>query len=32
MPGAFLDKVIDFTEEPVVQCGVQAVNDNDDCK
>ena len=34
MPGAFRDKVIDFTDEPVVQCDVQAVKntslDNDD--
>ena len=39
MPGAFRDKVIGFTDEPVVQCDVQAVkntlldnDDNDDCK
>ena len=39
MPGAFWDKVTDFTDEPVVQCDVQAVKntslDNDgngDCK
>ena len=39
MPGAFEDKIIDFTEEPVVKCNVQAVNNtsldndhNDDCK
>ena len=25
MPGAFWDKVIDFTDEPVVQCDVQGV-------
>ena len=25
MPGAFWDKVIDFTDEPVVQCDVQDV-------
>ena len=36
MPGLFRDKVIDFTDEPVVQCDVQAVkntsldNYNDD--
>ena len=34
MPGAFWDKVIDFTDKPVVQCDVQAVkntsSDNDD--
>ena len=33
MPGAFSGKVIDFTDEPVVQCHVQAVKntslDND---
>ena len=33
MPGAFWDKVIDFTDKPVVQCDVQAVkntsSDND---
>ena len=39
MPGAFWDKVIDFTDKPVVQCDVQAVkntssnnDDNDDQK
>ena len=39
MPGAFRDKVIDFTDKPVVQCDVEAVKndsldnaDNDDCK
>ena len=26
MPGALWDKVIDFTEESVVQCDVPAVN------
>ena len=36
MPGAFWDKVLDFTDEPVVQWDVQAVkntsldNDNND--
>ena len=25
MPGAFWDKVIDFTNEPVVQCDVPAI-------
>ena len=34
MPGAFWDKVIDFTDKPVVQCDVHAVkntsSDNDD--
>ena len=34
MPGAFRDKVNDFTDQPVVQCDVQAVKnsslDNDD--
>ena len=34
MPGAFQDKVIDFIDEPLVQCDVQAVKhtslDNDD--
>ena len=34
MPGAFWDKVIDFTDKPVVQRDVQAVkntsSDNDD--
>ena len=39
MPGAFRDKVIDFTDEPVAQCDVQAVintslddDDNNNCK
>ena len=39
MQGAFWDKVLDFTDEPVVQCHVLAVkntslnnDDNDDCK
>ena len=39
MPGAFEDKVIDFTDEQVVKCNAQAVNNtllnndhNDDCK
>ena len=39
MQGAFWDKVLDFTDEPVVQCDVLAVkntslnnDDNDDCK
>ena len=39
MQGAFQDKVIDFTDEPIIQCDVQAVkitsvdnDDNDDCK
>ena len=39
-PGALWDKVIDFKDEPVVQCNVPAVkytfldddDDNDDCK
>ena len=37
MPGAFWDKLINFTDEPVVQCDVPAVkntllddDDNDD--
>ena len=34
MAGAFSDKVLDFTDEPIVQCDVQAVKntslDNDD--
>ena len=34
MPGGFLDKVIDFTDKPVVQCDVQIIKntslDNDD--
>ena len=34
MSGVFRDKVINFTDEPVVQCDVQAVKntslDNDD--
>ena len=34
MPGAFQDKVIDFTDQPVVQCDVPAVKntslDDDD--
>ena len=34
MPGAFQDKVIDFIDEPVVQCDIQDVKnsslDNDD--
>ena len=34
MPGGFLDNVIDFTDEPVVQCDVQVIKntslDNDD--
>ena len=34
MPGAFQDKVINFVDEPVVQCDVQVVkdasSDNDD--
>ena len=39
MPGALWDKVIDFTDEPVVQRDVPTVkktslddDDNDDCK
>ena len=39
MSGALWDKVIDFTDEPAVQCDVLAVknnslddNDNDECK
>ena len=39
MPQAFLDRSIDFTDEPVVQCDVQVVkntsldnNDSDDRK
>ena len=39
IPGAFWDKVIDFTDETVVQFDVQAVkntslddDENDDCK
>ena len=39
IPGAFRDKVIDFTDKPVVQCDFQAVkytssnnDDNDDRK
>ena len=39
MPGAFRNKVIDFTDAPKVQYDVQAVknasldnDDNDDCK
>ena len=39
MPGAFWHKVNDFTDEPVVQCDIQAVkntslnnDDNDDRK
>ena len=39
MPGALWGKVIDFTDEPVVQCDALAVkntsldaDDNDDCK
>ena len=38
MPGALRDKIIDFTDEPVVQCDVPAAkntlldNDNDDRK
>ena len=39
VPGALWDKVIDFTDEPVVQCDVPAAkntswddDDNDDCK
>ena len=38
MPGKLWDKVIDHTDEPVVQCNVPAVKDaslddnNNDCK
>ena len=39
MQGAFQDKVIDFADEPIIQCDVQVVkntsvdnDDNDDCK
>ena len=39
MLGAYWDKVIDFKDEPVVQCDIQVVKntsldngDNDDCK
>ena len=30
MPGAFRGKVIDFTDEPVVQCDKNTSLDNDD--
>ena len=39
MPGAFWGKIIDFTDEPVVPCDIQAAKNiwvdnehNDDCK